>query len=146
MSKCTTAAILLMLSCNALAQVYRVDKDTSARPGDHGGQTWDTAYNAIQEAVDAASAAGGGEVWVAEGTYTDTNDPIVQMLENVHLYGGFVGIGTGGNETQRDQQNGHCRHQALPPGLRFRIRMRGLTTCLVSTWAGHHRPDMRKSR
>lgn len=38
----------------------------NAAPG--SGTSWSTAFNTIQEGIDAASSAG-GEVWVAKGTY-----------------------------------------------------------------------------
>ena len=55
------------------------------------GSSWLKAFNKLQPAVDAAAAAGGGEVWVARGMYTDTTDQVVTMKEGVFLYGGFVG-------------------------------------------------------
>ena len=55
------------------------------------GSSWLKAFNKLQPAVDAAAAAGGGEVWVAAGTYTATTDPVLTMKEGVFLYGGFVG-------------------------------------------------------
>ena len=69
-----------------------VDDDNT---GAEDGLTWGTPYNTIQEGIDAAVALGGAvEVWVAEGTYTDTTDPVVTMAENIHIYGGFNGTET----------------------------------------------------
>jgi predicted outer membrane repeat protein len=64
------------------------------------GQTWDTAFNNLQDAIDAA--APGGEIWVAAGTYkpgaarTDsfTIDKMITIL------GGFEA-----GETDRDMRN-----------------------------------------
>jgi len=95
-------------SASAWAAVWYVDKDNS---GAEDGTSWATAFNTIQEGVDAGFNASGGEVWVAGGTYTGVGgnaggtDNVVVMKENVHLYGGFIGIGVGGNETSRDQRD-----------------------------------------
>ncbi len=79
----------LCVSFNAAAAVWLVDNDTPAAQGAQDGLTWATAYDTIQEAIDTALSAGAGEVWVAEGTYTATTEPVVRMKQNVHLYGGF---------------------------------------------------------
>ncbi len=68
--------------------------------GAEDGTSWATAFDTIQEGVDAAFAAGGGEVWVAAGTYTSTVDPVVTLREYVAVYGGFAG-----NETSLDQSD-----------------------------------------
>ncbi len=66
--------------------------------GDDGldGLSWATAKRTVQNGVHAAWAAGGGEVWVAEGTYAEH----LVLYAWVHLYGGFVG-----NETLRSQRD-----------------------------------------
>jgi N-acetylneuraminic acid mutarotase len=58
--------------------------------GPHDGKSWATAFRDIQSAENAASTVG-GEVWVAAGTYTGTDDPVVTMKPGVFLYGGFAG-------------------------------------------------------
>ncbi len=65
-----------------------------------GGTTWDDAFGSIQQAVDAAAAHHGGEVWVGVGTYTGTSDNVVVMREQVQLYGGFAGT-----ESDRDMRD-----------------------------------------
>lgn len=60
------------------------------------GQSWATAKKTVQSGVSAAWAAGGGEVWVAEGTYAEH----LILYGWVHLYGGFTGTET--LRTQRD--------------------------------------------
>jgi len=60
----------------------------------HDGQTWATAFLAVQQGIDAAVP--GGEVWVAAGTYTGC----ITLKAGVALYGGFTGI-----ETNRSQRN-----------------------------------------
>jgi hypothetical protein len=72
-----------------MKQKYYVNGESSAANPD--GRSWESAYADLQSAVDAAFAAGGGEVWVAAGTYTATTDPVLTMKEGVALYGGFAG-------------------------------------------------------
>ncbi len=93
--------LLVWLACTSAATaagIFRVDAASTVPTPD--GQTWATAFAEIQAAVDAAFGSGGGEVWVKEGTYTSTTDPVVTMKENVHLYGGFDGT-----ETSRAARN-----------------------------------------
>ena len=49
------------------ANVYLVDPTS---PGPEDGLTWPTAFHTLQSAIDAAHAAGGGQVWVAGGSAT----------------------------------------------------------------------------
>jgi PKD domain-containing protein/parallel beta helix pectate lyase-like protein/polymorphic membrane protein len=88
---------LLLNSASLWAVVYRVNDD-AASGGD--GLTWSTAYNSIQDAVYRASNDGGGEIWVAAGTYTAISSSVVRMMDKVHIYGGFAG-----GESTRDQRN-----------------------------------------
>jgi hypothetical protein len=94
-------------SSPASAAIWYVDKDNG---GTQDGASWTTAFDTIQEGIDAAFAAGGGEVWVAEGTYneartspnadgTGVDTGSVVMKEGVHLYGGFAG-----SEAAREQR------------------------------------------
>ena len=80
------------------ANIWRVDGTNAS--GTEDGTSWATAYTSIQNGMDAALAAGGGEIWVAEGTYTGTGGNVVVMKEDVRLYGGFSGM-----ETMRDQRD-----------------------------------------
>jgi len=84
------------------AIVY-VDVDNAKGPWD--GKSWATAYRAVQEGIDAAAKAGGGEAWVAKGTYkpTSTTDRAIsfQLKSGVALYGGFKG--TEKKRAQRDR-------------------------------------------
>lgn len=92
-------SIVLVLACRLVSATWYVDKDNIS--GIEDGTSWDTAFSTIQPAIDAASEAGGGEVWVAEGVYdearssdphgVDENTGSVIMKADVHLYGGFVG-------------------------------------------------------
>jgi hypothetical protein len=89
-------AILVLLSLPILAttvsatdDIYRVKADSIAASPD--GESWDTAFRYIQDGVEAAFAAGGGDVWVAAGTYVSSTNPRVSMRSGVAIYGGFSG-------------------------------------------------------
>jgi hypothetical protein len=92
--------------------------DAASTSGSPDGQSWATAFQDIQSAVDAASRRGGGELWVAEGTYTSTDDQVVLMQESVALYGGFSG-----HETLRDERDWNA-HPTVIDG-------EGLRRCLL---------------
>jgi hypothetical protein len=84
---------LLMLGSETFAQVY-VDIDNS---GSQNGNSWSNAYTDIQDGIDAAYNAGGGEVWVAEGVYyqyESSGSNTLALKEGVYLYGGFNGTET----------------------------------------------------
>ncbi|HXV74834.1 MAG TPA: right-handed parallel beta-helix repeat-containing protein, partial [Candidatus Polarisedimenticolaceae bacterium] len=69
------------------------------RPGGNDaadGSSWELAKATLQGAIDSVWAAGGGEVWAAQGTYAE--HPILSAW--VGLYGGFAG-----NETERGQRD-----------------------------------------
>ncbi len=98
----------LLIPAAANATVWFVDKDNT---GSEDGLTWATAFNTIQEGINAAFAASGGEVWVAEGVYDEvrTSSPqglgtgnigSIIMKAGVALYGGFADT-----ETARDQRD-----------------------------------------
>ena len=86
--------------------MWHVDLDNESGPED--GLTWPTAFATIQPAIDAAHDAGGGEVWVAEGTYSNERTSVVEFeglglvspsvdtgslrtRDGVDMYGGFAG-------------------------------------------------------
>lgn len=100
------------------ALVFYVDQQSPAAPGTEDGTSWDTAFKTIQEGVDAAWGAGGGEVWVAGGpqpggyVYDEVrtepwgNPPVTGSLvlkDGVELYGGFEGY-WGRKEVTRSQR------------------------------------------
>ena len=70
-------------------EVWRVDIDNAS--GVEDGLSWATAFRDIQVAVNTAAAAGGGQVWVAEGRYTHSGAHVVEIKNGVDLYGGFAG-------------------------------------------------------
>ncbi|MCP4345241.1 MAG: DUF1565 domain-containing protein [Desulfobacterales bacterium] len=85
--------------CPVFAGTVYVDDDSSCTSCD--GSSWSTAYQTVEDALDAASA--GDDIWVAQGTYTVYNSTdgvysTVQMKENVNLYGGFSGAGATWND------------------------------------------------
>ena len=100
----------------AAVPVFRVDIDNGS--GTENGLTWSMAFNTIQEGIYAAYGAGGGEVWVAQGVYTDTVDAgnqdgvtgndscVVWMHDRVVLFGGFNG--TENDRSARDPENQPC--------------------------------------
>ncbi len=79
-------------------------------PSSGNGESWDEAFQTVQEGIDAAYAAvqadpglDSCEVWVARGTYyIYVSDPLntVQLEPGAHVYGGFVGT-----ETEREQRD-----------------------------------------
>lgn len=75
-----------------LPSVVRVAPDGD---DDRDGSTWALAKRTIPGAIDAVSQAGGGEVWVEQGTYTGQ----VTLAAFVSVYGGFSGT-----ESQRDER------------------------------------------
>ena len=79
--------------------IYRVDVNNT---GAEDGLSWGSAFHGVQQASFAASLAGGGEVWVAGGVYTNQSggNVVLQITQELHLYGGFAG-----NENERSQRN-----------------------------------------
>jgi len=76
-----------------LPTVVRVSPDGS---DSNDGSSWALAKATVQNGIDGAWAAGGGEVWVEEGTYLEH----LTLSAWVHAYGGFAGTET--NLTERD--------------------------------------------
>jgi len=66
------------------------------------GKSWATAYDTIQEGIDAAYRRRVSGVWVAGGIYDEERygDGALYMRPGVHIYGGFAG-----GETVRTQRN-----------------------------------------
>jgi len=75
-------ALLISMGATAAGQVWYVDQDNIGGPQD--GRSWDSAYNTIQPAIDAAHLSGGGQVWVAEGVYDEERKANPEDVENVH--------------------------------------------------------------
>ena len=91
-----------------------VHVDGRNREGPWDGQSWNSGFRSVQEGLDAAAAAGGGEVWVAQGIYkpTETRDRTVaiELRAGVGLYGGFAGT-----EMERDQRDWE-KHETVLSG------------------------------
>ena len=76
--------------------VVYVDVAQTSTPED--GTTWGTAYNTIQEGIDAAEALMNAgticEVWVKKGVYSE----YITLCDNVELYGNFNGTEDEGSD------------------------------------------------
>lgn len=90
------------LAASAAAGAVHVDGRNARGPWD--GKSWATACRTVQEGIDAAAKAGGGEVWVAKGTYkpTDGTDRSIsfRLKPGAAVYGGF-----NGTEAKRDERD-----------------------------------------
>lgn len=76
----------------------------------HDGQSWATAYLAVQQGINAAP--GNSEVWVAAGTYVEN----ITLKSGAVVYGGFAGL-----ETERDQRNYNLNVTILDGGSAGRV-------------------------
>ncbi len=97
---------LFQASAQAAADYYV--NVNNATPG--SGTSWSTAFNTIQDGIDAASSAG-GEVWIAKGTYyvySTSNADTLEMKSGVDLFGGFDGT-----ETSRDQRDWNANETVI---------------------------------
>lgn len=76
--------------------VVFVNVNTAAEKAIQDGTSWASAFAEIQDGIDAAQAAGGGEVWVAQGVYNEArhedDDGSLRMASGVDVYGGFRGV------------------------------------------------------
>jgi len=97
---CALVCVFVFAGCPAssptIAGVFFVNVQTPATKAAQDGTTWATAFATIQQGISAADSAGGGEVWVAKGTYSEQRtgsvDGALELRSNVDVYGGFVGI------------------------------------------------------
>ncbi len=94
------ATVILLASAGLANSQTVIYVDDDAGPGGDG-TSWATAYDNLAAALSSISS---GQVWVAEGFYTPGNPgdeaASFEMLNNVEIYGGFVG-----NETSRNQRD-----------------------------------------
>ncbi len=94
----------------------RVYVNYAATTGLNTGTSWANAFLSLESALQAARFCGATEIWVAKGTYKPSAPPIgvvsgntqdftFHLVNNVKMYGGFVGTETtisarvAGNET-----------------------------------------------
>jgi predicted outer membrane repeat protein len=75
--------------------IWYVDSESTCT--DNCGTSWDTAFKAIQEAIDVFNQGDKG-IWVKMGRYYLTSQ--INVDKDVFIYGGFDGT-----EIQRDQRN-----------------------------------------
>ena len=106
-SSLALTCVLVLLGAGLSAAAVHVDQNA---PGpERDGLTWDTAFLTIQGGVEAAK--GGGDVWVADGTYTPTGyggsrSESFHLTSGIAIYGGFQGYqGMPTAETTRDQRD-----------------------------------------
>ncbi|HEY3415123.1 MAG TPA: right-handed parallel beta-helix repeat-containing protein [Armatimonadota bacterium] len=100
------SAALIALPTLAHAAIIYVN---SAAAGDiHDGISWQSAFIAVQPALDSAKP--GDEVWVAGGAYAEQ---LAVQTKDVRLYGGFIG-----NETSTGQRDGKI-HTTIRATSRF---------------------------
>ena len=102
------------------AKWYVNAASTAAAPD---GKGWDTAFSAIQPAVDVSSS--GDELWVAAGTYTGTGDQAVNLKAGISLYGGFAG-----SETERGQRDWKA-HLTIIDGQKARRCVTAVSSTVV---------------
>lgn len=104
-SKTLTLTIIFILAgmfSMTQARVFYVYQNANSYNPD--GRSWQSAFATVQQGIDAASRSGGGEVWVAKGTYYPTKKTdraaTIQLRSGVSVYGGFEGY-----ETARSQRH-----------------------------------------
>jgi len=85
--------LILLFAIFSNAKTYYV---VVGGAGNKDGSSWNNAYANIQNAIDAASNDGGGEVCIQNGTYYNS----LTMKPNVKIYGGF-----NGNEKSKDARS-----------------------------------------
>ena len=90
--------VCLVCIAGASGQVVQYVDASAADGGD--GQSWGTAFDDLQEALDAARVIGGvQEIWVAQGRYvpdrgTGGRNLSFRLISDVEVLGGFQGIET----------------------------------------------------
>lgn len=115
--KIAALSAVLALATTAAAippNVRVVDSLACQPPCVPDGQSWNTAFRNVQDALLVMDPPAINELWVAAGTYRpdqgggkipgDPNASFV-LLNGVGMYAGFLGTAYGGNETLRSQRN-----------------------------------------
>ena len=89
-------SVIFISFSSVYAEVWYVDNETTIG---EDGVSWISAFDSIQEAIDAANDD--DEIWVKEGTYALTEQ--INVNKSVSIYGGFDG--TEDNLNLRDWEN-----------------------------------------
>ena len=106
MRKLTSLILFLLCMHSAQADRFYVDADA---PAGGNGQSWATAFQFLQDALDQTVAGRGDAIWIAEGTYYPDDGASVTegdrtatflLKDGVSLHGGFQG-----NETDLGQRD-----------------------------------------
>jgi len=105
LSKVLSFLLIGLLSSSAMAAIWYVDSEMT---GSGDGTSWATAFQTIQEAVDAAVSE--DEIWVKKGVYVLFFSQI-EIAKSMSIYGGFTGT-----ETQRNQRNWN-KNETVVDGL-----------------------------
>ncbi|HEY3411814.1 MAG TPA: right-handed parallel beta-helix repeat-containing protein [Armatimonadota bacterium] len=100
-----SSPLLLVAALPASAAVVYVDKNASGSV--HDGTAWSTAFLTVTAGLDGATNSG-DEVWVSQGTYSETD---LTPQAGVAMYGGFTGT-----ETQRSQRDWRANETVLDGG------------------------------
>jgi len=113
-----SSEVYLRVGGASAGALFYVDKMAPRTGGVEDGLSWETAFDTIQEGIDAVSAAGGGQVWVAGGpngggyVYNELRTEewgdvsvagSLVVPDDVELYGGFEGY-HGKQETALSQR------------------------------------------
>ncbi len=100
MRKSVARLLMMILAAGALPVLAARCYVAPAAAGNGSGESWADAKTNIQQAIDAVYAAGGGEVWLAQGIYYP---PASLVLSNtVALLGGFPGVSAAETLGDRD--------------------------------------------
>jgi hypothetical protein len=87
----------------AARSIIYVDVDA---PAGGDGASWITAFNDLQDALDAS--VDGNQLWIAEGEYTPFETTVFHIHADIELYGGFKGT-----ETELWQRNPELHHTII---------------------------------
>ncbi|MEE9367545.1 MAG: hypothetical protein V3V05_01645 [Pontiella sp.] len=139
--KVTPASAFLVINAllfvsTSTAETFYVDH--KFRGENPEGLSWSSAFSTVQGAINAASDAGGGDVWVKAGVHKSdglSRSSTIELKPNVALYGGFRG-----NETQMDQRNVKANRTILS-GEFGRVGATSDNSFHVLTGASHSRID-----
>jgi len=131
-----TMAVALLAVASLDAKTYYVDG--SFQREHSSGESWSSAFSSVQEAINAASATGGGEIWIKTGVYKPSGiwrAATFRLDSGIKLYGGFRG-----NETDLEQRNPKANRTVLSGDI-GRIGFRDDNCRHIVTGASNSRLD-----